>query len=507
MAVQQAKRRRRTRFVPGCGRLREPRLNRAIRGAARTGFSGTHPDNLPSRRLFPPHLILYRKGFEMTAPKRTTSAMSTSRRQFLRVTGRVAAASALAGWAIPRCHASEQSTIKLALIGCGGRGTGAVVDAFAAQGGPVKLHAMADVFEDRLRTSHRSLSEGFADKVDVPPERQFTGFDAYRHAIDSLDPGDVALLTTHAAFRPMQFEYAVNRGINVFAEKSFATDGPSVRRWLRAAELSEQKNLKVGVGFMWRHSPARQEVISRIHDGAIGDVHTLRIYRVHGPVHCPPRRPEQNPVEFQLRVPNSFTWVSSGFFIDWHCHNVDVACWAKGAWPVKAQGMGGRCYPEAGNQFDHYTVEYTFADGAKLFCFSRHMNNCWGTYSDYAHGSKGSAVIMSDLSQPMPRIYSSQRIDEDAPIWEFGQPDANPYVVEWQVLLDAIRQDTKHNEARRAGEASVAALMGRAATHTGQYVSWDDIINSEFAFVENIDALTFDTPPSVAEILNHECHE
>ena len=148
---------------------------------------------------------------------------------------------------------------------------------------------MADLFEDRLQSSFKALKDKFPDQVDVPPERQFLGFDAYKKAIDCLGPGDVVLLTTHAAFRPMYLEYAVQKGVNVFAEKSFATDGPAVRRWLKAAELAEQKNLKVSVGFMWRHSQARQEVINRIHDGAIGDVHTLRIYRVHGPVQCPPR--------------------------------------------------------------------------------------------------------------------------------------------------------------------------------------------------------------------------
>ena len=263
--------------------------------------------------------------------------------------------------------------------------------------------------------------------------------------------------------------------------------------------MSEQKNLKVGVGFMWRHSQAREEVIQRIHDGAIGDVHTLRIYRVHGPVHCPPRPADANEVAFQLQQPNSFTWVSSGFFIDWHCHNIDVACWAKQAWPVSAQGMGGRCYQEAGNQFDHYTVEYTFADGAKLFAFSRHMAGCWGIYSDFAHGSKGSAVIMQDLSEPMPRIYKSQEMVPANLVWEFGQPDPNPYHAEWRLLLDAVRQDKPHNEARRAGEAELVAIMGRAATHTGQVVTWDQVLNSNYQFVQDIDHLNFDTPAPIHE--------
>lgn len=424
---------------------------------------------------------------------------STPRREFLKVSGCAAVATALSGVAIPRVHAAENNTIKLALVGCGGRGTGAVGNAFSTTGGPVKLYAMADLFEPRLQGSLKRLSAGFKDKVDVPPERQFVGFDAYKKAIGCLGPNDVVLLTTHAAFRPLMFEYAVSKGVNVFAEKSFATDSPNVRRWLKAAEESEKKKLKVGVGFMWRHSQARQEVIQRIHDGAIGDLHTLRIYRVHGPLHCP-KRPKDTPeLVFQLQHPNSFTWVSSGFFIDWHCHNVDVACWAKGAWPVAAQAMGGRCYEQAGNQFDHFTIEYTFADGTKLFAFSRHMNGCWGTYADYAHGSKGSAVIMASLGEPTPKIYKSHNMVKEELVWEYGQRDCNPYNAEWQLLLDAIRQDKPHNEARRAGEADVAALMGRMAAHTGQYVTWDQALSSKFQFVKDIDAISFDTPAPIHE--------
>ncbi len=433
----------------------------------------------------------------MSTSNPNASTGSKSRRDFLKFSGRIAAASALAGVATNRCYAAENSTIKLALVGCGGRGTGAVADAFSTKGGPVKLYAMADLFENRLKSSLSNLTTSYKDKVNVPPERQFVGFDGYKKAIDCLGLGDVVLLTTHAAFRPLQFEYAVKKGVNVFAEKSFATDAPEVRRWLKAAELSEKKNLKVGVGFMWRHSRARQEVIQRIHDGIIGDVHTLRIYRVHGPVHCPPLPQNANELVFQLQNPNSFTWVSSGFFIDWHCHNIDVACWAKGAWPVSAQGMGGRCFKEAGNQFDHYTVEYTFADGTKLLAFSRHMNGCWNTYSDYAHGSKGSAVIMTDLGDPKPKIYKSYNMVKEELVWEFGKPDPNPYHAEWQVLVNAIRENKPHNEARRAGEAEVAALMGRIATHTGQYITWDQVLNSNFKFVKDIDNMTFDTPAPI----------
>ena len=421
-----------------------------------------------------------------------------SRRDFLKFSGHLAAASTLAGIP-PRIYAGENNTIKLALVGCGGRGAGAIADAFSTTGGPVKLHTMADLFKSRLDGSLKNLKEGFADKVDVPPQRQFVGFDAYKKAIDCLKPGDVAVLATHAAFRPLHFEYAVAKGVNVFMEKSFAVDSPAARRLLKAADVSQQKNLKVGVGFMWRHSKARQEVIRRIHDGAIGQVHTLRIYRVHGPVHCPRRPAGVNELVFQLQNPNSFTWVSSGFLIDWHCHNIDVACWAKGDWPVSAQAMGGRCYEQAGSQFDHYTVEYTFADGTKLFAFSRHMNGCWETYSDYAHGSKGSAVIMTSLGAPKPRIYKSHNMVPQELVWQYGPEDCNPYITEWQVLLDAIRQDKPHNEARRAGEANVTALMGRMAAHTGQHITWEQVANSDFQLVKDIDNMTFDSPAPIHE--------
>lgn len=417
-----------------------------------------------------------------------------SRREFLKTAGRVATVSALAGVAVPRCHAAENNTIRLALVGCGGRGSGAVANAFACTGGPVQLFAMADIFEQRQKASHDNLKKAFGDKVDVAPERVFLGFDGYKKAIDCLGPGDVVLLTTPAVFRPMHFEYAVQKGVNVFMEKSFAVDAPGVRRMLKAVEESEKKNLKVGAGFMWRHSHGREEVIKRIHDGAIGDVNMLRIYRVHGPgAYCGPLPKDAHELKFQLQHFMAFNWGSGGFFVDWHCHNVDVACWVKNAWPVTAQGMGGRCFPEAGNNFDHYTVEYTFADGAKLFAFSRQIGNCWDTYSDYAHGTRGSALIMANLSQPMTRIYKGQRMTDDEIVWKYPGQEPNPYVVEWQLLLDAIRQDKPHNEGRRAAEADLTALMGRTAVHTGKMVTWDEMMASNFQYVADIDNMTFDT--------------
>src|ERR1051325_85662 len=202
----------------------------------------------------------------------------TSRREFLKHTGRLAAASALAGVALPHVHAAEDNTIRLAIVGCGGRGTGAVANALEAPCGPVKLFAMADLFKDKLASSHSNLSAQFADKIDVPAERQFLGFDAYRKAIDCLRPGDVVLCTTHAAFRAIHVEYAIEKGMNVFMEKNFAPDPGGIKRILRAGEAAEKKGVRVAAGLMCRHSTAHQALIQKMRDGAMGDIHLIRAY-------------------------------------------------------------------------------------------------------------------------------------------------------------------------------------------------------------------------------------
>ncbi len=433
----------------------------------------------------------------MTDAVRTTRGVSKSRRDFLKTSSKALAVSSLMASAIPRCHAEGENVIRLALVGTGARGTGSVADAFSTTGGPVKLVAVADLFEHRMQASLDNLAKEFPDQVDVPPDRRFLGFDAYRKAIDCLQPGDVALLTTHAAFRALHFEYAVQKGVNVFMEKSFAVDAPNVRRLLSAAEASEKKDLKVASGFMWRHCRARQAVIQQIHDGAIGDLHTLRIYRSEPAHHWSPCPKDVNELMFQIQRATGFNWLAGGFHNDWHCHNVDVACWAKNAWPVSAQGFGGQCYPGAGNLFDHYAVEYTFADGAKLFAFSRHMNDCWQTYSDFAHGNKGSAVIMTNLANPKPRIYRSQRMAGEDLVWEYKEATPSPYREEWQRLVDAIRQNQPHNEARRAAEANMATIMGKMAAHTGAFVTWEEAIASNFQYVADIDHMTADTPAPI----------
>ena len=265
-----------------------------------------------------------------------------SRREFLRYSGTMAATSALAGVTLPHVHAAEDNTIRLALIGCGGRGGGAAVDAFKATGGPVKLIAMADLFENRLKSCHAALTEAHPDQMDVPEDRRFIGFDAYRKAIDCLRPGDIALACTYPAFRVMHLEYAVEKGVHVFMEKSFATDPVGIRRIIKAGEAAEKKNLKIAAGLMCRHSKNRQELIRRIRDGQLGDIHLIRAYRME-PVGPLTKMPEnENELLWQIRNSIRFLWVCGGLWAEMDIHQIDEICWLKDAWPVAAHGICGR---------------------------------------------------------------------------------------------------------------------------------------------------------------------
>ncbi len=430
-----------------------------------------------------------------------TTQRSTSRREFLRSTGRVATASAFLAAVAPRIHAAEDNTIRLALVGCGGRGSGAVGDALSSKVGPTKLFAMADVFEDRLQRSYKALNERFADKIDVPPERQFLGFDAYQKAIDCLRPGDVAILTTPVAFRWVHFRYAIQKGINVFMEKPVTVDGPSTRKMLELAEESERKNLKVGVGLMCRHCKARWELYDRIQSGQIGEIHTMRTYRQQGPAgFTGPRQGNISELLWQVRHYLSFMWASGGLFQDYVAHNVDECCWMKGAWPVKAQGSGGRCHrgDNVDQNFDHYDVEYTFPDGTKLFLYARNIPDCHGEFASYAHGTKGSAVISTYIHTPAKcRIYKGHNFTKDNLVWAFPQPEPSPYQLEWDDLIDAIRNDKPFNEAKRGAQDSLVTAMARRAVHTGQVVTYDEMLKCDEEFAADVDKLMMDSPAPV----------
>ncbi|MDB6111554.1 MAG: putative dehydrogenase [Pedosphaera sp.] len=420
----------------------------------------------------------------------------STRREFLKNTGRIAAVSALAGVILPHVHAAENNTIQVALIGCGGRGSGAADNALSVQNGPIKLVAMADVFEDRMKTSHESLMTAHPNQVEVPPERRFIGFDAYKKAMDCLRPGDVAIFATPPAFRWVHFTYAIEKGINVFMEKPVTVDGPTSRRMFKLGEEAQKKNLKVGVGLMCRHCKARQGLFDHIKAGEIGDLVLLQAYRMHGAVAaCFAERNtgEMSDLMYQIRNFHSFLWASGGLYSDFYIHNVDEACWMKDAWPVKAHALGGRHYRGAAvdQNFDTYSVEYTFADGTKFYMDGRTESGCREEHSTRAIGSKGSAIV--SLSGHMPAksaTYKAYDCGRASKIWAFPQPEPNPYQVEWDDLIDAVRNNKPYNEVKRGVEASLATSMGRMAAHTGQVVTWDDILNSKHEFAPGVDKLT-----------------
>ena len=450
----------------------------------------------------------------------TQQANATPRREFLKSTAGAAAGLALAGVAIPRVHAAEANTIRLALIGCGGRGTGAVANAMSAgglvlgddggtkrapgsaAGGPIQLVAMADLRPERLEQSHRALSNLLGERIDVPPERRFQGFDGYRHAIDCLGPGDVAMLTTHAAFRAPHLEYAVEKGVNVFMEKDFAADPGGIKRIIRAGEAAEKKNLKIAAGVMCRHSASRQALIQRMRDGALGEIQLIRAYRMDpGYGMGPFPRGGENELLWQLTPgrPYQFLWSSGGIFIELMIHQIDECFWIKDAWPVSAHGVGGRFAgsTDCSQNLDSYSIEYTFADGAKALVTGRYIPNCFNDFATFVHGTKCAAQFSGNVHQPTCRIFKDQNLDPANVTWQPERERVNPWQAEWDVLLSAIRQDRPHNEARRAALANLGAIMGRAAVHMGQVITWDQAMASDFQFCANVDQLTAASPAPV----------
>jgi len=440
----------------------------------------------------------------MTDP-RTPRIITPSRRKLIQTTG-IAAAATLAGSMVPKVHAAGSDLVQLALVGCGGRGSGAALNALSTTSGPIKLVAMADAFEDRLTKSYASLSKQKPKLVDVPGERKFIGFDAYQKALDSLKPGDVAIFATPLAFRWVHFQYAISKGINVFMEKPLTADGPSSKKMLALAEQSVAKNLKVGVGLMSRHARNLQELHARVQDGEIGDIIAMRGYRMHGPVgtmQSVAKPKEMTELEFQVRRFHSMLWAGGGCFSDFYIHIIDHLCWMKNKWPVKAFGTGGRQYQRLGDtpyvdqNFDTYSVEYTFDDGTKMFFDGRCQQGTQTMYSSFLHGSKGSAVASKsgDCGGPSS-THRGQSPSADNRIWQ-SKDDTVAYQNEWDALIEAIRQDKPHNEVKRGVEASLVTSMGRASCHIGKEITFDEMLNSDHEFAPGLEKLTKDTPAPV----------
>ncbi|MBL8047470.1 MAG: Gfo/Idh/MocA family oxidoreductase [Chthonomonas sp.] len=435
----------------------------------------------------------------------STDNSSLSRRKVLTATGSLVAATALPSASFAGYHTESADLIQVALVGSGGRGSGAAVNAMRTKTGPMKLVAMADAFQDRLNDSHKYVSSEIKDQMSVPKERQFVGLDAYKKAMDCLRPGDIVILATPPAFRWVHFQYAIEKKLNVFMEKPVTVDGPTSVKMLELAAKAEKMGLKVGVGLMSRHARNLQELHKRVGDGEIGDVMLMRGYRMHGPAgtsQSTAKPAGMSEVEYQIRRFHSFLWASGGCYSDFYIHLIDHMSWMKNALPVSARASGGRHYKadDKGAQFvdqnfDSYSVEYTWADGAKFYFDGRCVEGAQGVYSSYLHGTKGCAIASraNDCGGPSA-TFKGGSMSEGNLIWQ-SSDRSNPYQNEWDALVAAIRNNTPHNEVRRGVETSVMTSMGRMAAHTGQEITYEAMLNCEHEFAPGLDKLTMSSAP------------
>ncbi|MGI9472020.1 MAG: Gfo/Idh/MocA family protein, partial [Rubripirellula sp.] len=336
----------------------------------------------------------------------------SNRRTFIKSSTAAAAGAALTSTVAKTAHAAGSDTIRFVLIGCGGRGSGAAAQIMNTKGN-VKLVAAADPFEEKAKGALKRLSKGDnKDKVDVPDERIFGGLDGYKKAID-VDC-DLVVIATPPGYKPQQFEYAVNKGRHVFMEKPVASDAVGIRRVLDAVEASKKKNLMVAIGLQRRHEPRYIETIDRLHEGAIGDIITLRVYWNGGGIWYRNRTDDMSEMAFQTNNWYHFNWLSGDQICEQHIHNLDVGCWVKGEYPVECNGMGGHEMRMDGDAsksqiFDHTFCEYTFADGSKMFSQGRHLRNAWNHVGEAVHGSKGTSDPSGSISGATNWTYEGEK--------------------------------------------------------------------------------------------------
>lgn len=408
--------------------------------------------------------------------------MKSSRREFVKQT------SLLAGGlvAMPMISNAEffnsnaDDTIKVALIGCGGRGTGAAMQAMLTKQN-VKLVAMADVFRDRLDECYKNLMQddlsdwsgvagNIKDRIAVTEETKFTGFDAYLKAIPLAD---VVILTTPPGFRPVHFEEAVKQGKHIFMEKPVATDPAGVKKVLEAAEIAKQKKLNVVVGLQRHYQNSYRELFKKYKEGLIGEFVSAQCWWNNEGVWVNMRKPGQTEMEYQLRNWYYFNWICGDHIVEQHIHNIDVVNWFKGGYPVKAQGMGGRQVrtgKEFGEIFDHHYVEFQYADGSVMNSQCRHIKGTMSKVDEQIVGTKGviycGAMNMVDRKGKV--VYQYDKAKEN-----------NPYQTEHDELFAAIAKgEYKFADAENGAKASMTAILGRLATYTGQVVEWDAALNS-----------------------------
>jgi predicted dehydrogenase len=411
----------------------------------------------------------------VTDPLLSTDSPATSRRDFLKTSATVVGAGLLG--VVPNVHAAGGDTLRIGLIGCGGRGTGAANQALRADPN-LKLVAIGDMFPDRLQESLSTLKRDRAitEKVAVTPDTCFTGFDAYKKVIASGI--DVVLLATPPHFRPAHIKAAVEAGKHIFAEKPVAVDGPGVRSVLSSCAEAKKKNLAIVSGLCWRYHNGMRETFKRIHDGAIGDIVTMHcLYNTSELWHRSLKEKQQkgwSDMEWQIRNWLYFTWLSGDHIVEQAVHSLDKGAWAmKDVPPIKAVGIGGRqvrTAPDFGHIFDHHSVVYQYENGVKLFHSCRQQNECKNETNDYFYGTKGTAVSMSHtITGANPWNYAKLQ----------AKKDPSMYQQEHNELFASIRAGKPINDGEWMTKSTMLAIMGRMATYTGQEISWDKALNSE----------------------------
>lgn len=394
----------------------------------------------------------------------------TSRRDFIRRSSWLVAGGAV-GTGLGAARATRvfgSDAIRIGLIGCGRRGTTAAMQAISTTGGPVQLVAMADTFGDRLQGAFRAIKSRHVAGVDVPPERRFVGADAFRRLLDC--PVDLVLLATPPVFRPLHFAASVAAGKHVFMEKPVAVDVPGVRMVLEASEAARKQGLAVSVGLQRRHDPAYQEIIARLQSGVIGEIRLARAYWNSVPQPVPERRAGQSELDHQLRNWQHFDWLSGRPVVEQHIHNLDVINWLKQSHPVSAQGHGGRATgTTSGSQEapEQQFVEFTYPDGTKLISQCRRAAGCWNNVSEHAHGTNGRADISGG------KIYDSS----GALIWQ-TRASHSGHELQQHNLIAALRSGDLPNDVESAAISTLTSILGRMAAESGQWVTWDEMLNS-----------------------------
>jgi predicted dehydrogenase len=387
-----------------------------------------------------------------------TENIQPNRRKLLKTGGALAATLPFSSFA----QAGGSDEIKVAVIGAGGRGQGAATQTLNAGG--TKIVAVADAFRDNAERAVAGLKERFKERVDVPAERIFDGFDGYRAAIDAAE---VVILATTPGFRPEHFEYAVEQGKHVFMEKPVAVDAPGIRRVLAAAKKADEKNLKVVCGLQRRYQNSYIETLEQIKSGVIGEMTSAQVYWNGGGVWVRKRAEGMTEMEYQMRNWYYFNWLCGDHIVEQHVHNLDVMNWFKGGPPMKAQGMGGRQVrigPETGEIFDHHYVEYTYADGTVMNSQCRHQRGAMNRVTE---------VIGAQNGRAMPgRILDMN----GKTIWRFKGENNDPYQTEHDVLYKHIREDKPINNAYYTAASTMTAILGRMVTYSGKEIKYDDAL-------------------------------